>query len=150
MNWEAAGAIGEIIGAVAVLLTLVYLTVQVRQNIRLTKATIREYRTDSSQKVIMAIAHIADLLTTDSELSAAEAVRVQMVMRSMFRDFEAYSYQHSAGFFDESEWNAMQETWRDTLSSKKVRHYWHELKAQYSTLLHDDLKLILEGEPTRP
>ncbi|MEM7283339.1 MAG: hypothetical protein AAF438_17110 [Pseudomonadota bacterium] len=31
MNWEAAGAIGEIVGGVAVLVTLIYLAVQVRQ-----------------------------------------------------------------------------------------------------------------------
>ncbi len=31
MNWEAIGAIGELIGAVAVLVTLIYLAVQVRQ-----------------------------------------------------------------------------------------------------------------------
>ncbi len=31
MNWDAIGAIGEIIGALAVLITLIYLAVQVRQ-----------------------------------------------------------------------------------------------------------------------
>jgi heme/copper-type cytochrome/quinol oxidase subunit 1 len=30
MNWEAIGAIGEILGALAVILTLIYLAVQVR------------------------------------------------------------------------------------------------------------------------
>lgn len=32
MNWEAIGAIGEIIGAAGVVATLVYLTYQIRQN----------------------------------------------------------------------------------------------------------------------
>jgi hypothetical protein len=32
VNWEAIGAVGEILGAVAVLVTLAYLAVQVRQN----------------------------------------------------------------------------------------------------------------------
>ena len=31
MNWEAIGAIGEVFGGIAVLATLVYLAVQVRQ-----------------------------------------------------------------------------------------------------------------------
>ena len=34
MNWEAIGASGEVIGAVAVVLTLIYLSVQLRQNTR--------------------------------------------------------------------------------------------------------------------
>ena len=32
MNWEAAGAIGEIIGALSVLITLLFLSFQIRQN----------------------------------------------------------------------------------------------------------------------
>ena len=32
MNWEAIGAIGEIVGAIAVVLTLLFLTMQLRQN----------------------------------------------------------------------------------------------------------------------
>lgn len=36
MNWEAISAIGEIVGATAVVVTLIYLAVQVRQG---TKAT---------------------------------------------------------------------------------------------------------------
>ena len=32
MNWEAVGALGEILGAVAVVATLLYLSIQVRQN----------------------------------------------------------------------------------------------------------------------
>lgn len=32
MNWEAIGAVGESLGGVAVLVTLIYLAVQVRQN----------------------------------------------------------------------------------------------------------------------
>lgn len=31
MNWEAIGAVGEIVGAIAVVVTLVYLTNQVRR-----------------------------------------------------------------------------------------------------------------------
>ena len=39
MNWEAVGAIAEAVGAVAVLVTLVYLASQIRQNTKSLKAT---------------------------------------------------------------------------------------------------------------
>lgn len=32
MNWEAVGAIGEVTGAILILVTLVYLSIQIRQN----------------------------------------------------------------------------------------------------------------------
>jgi len=34
MNWDAIGGIAELLGAIAVFATLVYLTVQVRQSAR--------------------------------------------------------------------------------------------------------------------
>ncbi len=34
MNWEAIGAIGEVLGAAGVIITLAYLAVQIRQNSR--------------------------------------------------------------------------------------------------------------------
>jgi hypothetical protein len=41
MNWEALGAIGEIVGAVAVILTLGYLALQIRQNTTSVRAASR-------------------------------------------------------------------------------------------------------------
>ena len=42
MNWEAAGAIGEIIGAIAVVATLTYLAIQIRTS-RIGAATVATY-----------------------------------------------------------------------------------------------------------
>lgn len=39
MNWEATGAIGEIVGAIAVVVTIGYLAVQIRQNTRTVRAS---------------------------------------------------------------------------------------------------------------
>jgi len=39
MNWDAIGAVGEVVGAICVVLTLGYLAVQIRQNTRATRAT---------------------------------------------------------------------------------------------------------------
>lgn len=41
MNWDAIGAIGEIVGAVAVVATLGYLAIQIRQNTRSDRAASR-------------------------------------------------------------------------------------------------------------
>jgi len=40
MSWEALGAIGEVAGAVAVVITLIYLTQQLRQNALLADSTL--------------------------------------------------------------------------------------------------------------
>ena len=47
MNWEAIGAIGEIVGALAVVITLVYLSFQLRNNTYATRASIAQALEDS-------------------------------------------------------------------------------------------------------
>lgn len=47
VNWEAVGAVGEIIGGAAVVLTLAYLAFQIRYNTRATRASAREAVTQS-------------------------------------------------------------------------------------------------------
>ncbi|MEQ8692993.1 MAG: hypothetical protein RIC89_19425 [Pseudomonadales bacterium] len=41
MNWDAIGAIGEVVGALAVVISLVYLALQIRQNSRQVEEQIR-------------------------------------------------------------------------------------------------------------
>jgi hypothetical protein len=49
MSWDAIGAIGEMVGAIAVVITLVYLSVQTRQNTRAVRhATTRGVMEDAN------------------------------------------------------------------------------------------------------
>ena len=43
MNWEAIGAIGEVLGAAGVIFTLVYLAVQIRQNTAMTRMSAMQH-----------------------------------------------------------------------------------------------------------
>ena len=56
MNWEAIGAVGEIVGALAVFLTLFYLASQIRQSNRATQANIESqpgvWWSESNQQMV--------------------------------------------------------------------------------------------------
>ena len=56
MNWEAIGAIGEVFGGVAVLATLIYLAVQVRQAKRQLKLNSVQIRAGHARDLMMPIA----------------------------------------------------------------------------------------------
>ena len=62
MSWEALGAIGELIGAAAVLITLVYLALQMRQN---TKAVRIAARTTLQES----FSGVANLLASSPEIA---------------------------------------------------------------------------------
>ncbi|TXS90188.1 hypothetical protein FV139_18155 [Parahaliea maris] len=59
MDWEAIGAIAEVFGAVAVIATLAYLGVQVRQSNRLIDSSLAESHANAANE-------IARLLASDS------------------------------------------------------------------------------------
>ena len=48
VNWEAVSAIGEIVGAIAVVVTLAYLAVQIRQNTQVARSTARQAITQTT------------------------------------------------------------------------------------------------------
>jgi len=82
MNWDALGAIGELVGATAVLVTLIYLAVQVRQarkmqlaeSIRATRAERREFFTSLRDSPF--IPDIFEKLSQGHELSHSEDYRL--------------------------------------------------------------------------
>lgn len=51
MNWEAVGAVAELVGAIAVVLTLAYLAVQIRQNSRLIESSLAESHVSAANEV---------------------------------------------------------------------------------------------------
>lgn len=61
MNWDAIGAVGEIFGAAAVLITLIYLATQVRRSNELS-------RFNATKEIANQYNDLNRLLTTESEL----------------------------------------------------------------------------------
>ena len=119
MNWDALGAIAELLGAIAVFLTLAYLTVQVRQNSKaleqqnkFSAAQIMQARTDTvmeftsvvlmepeNLKVIAAINN-SDSLDLGS-MQASEISRYRMVLTMARSMFENNFQQARQGFLSE-------------------------------------------------
>jgi hypothetical protein len=65
MNWDAIGAIGQILGSAAVFLTLIYLAVQLRESREEVRRTVRQNRADASSRLMLTLA-------TDPRLSEIE------------------------------------------------------------------------------
>ena len=61
MNWDAIGAVGEILGAIAVLATLIYLARQIRQNTEEMRASRVEGTLKDQAKYNQMLAEDADL-----------------------------------------------------------------------------------------
>ena len=115
MNWEAIAAIGETIGGVAVIASLVYLAGQIRQSREIERATsIREMFHKGSEMVGYAAIHPGSLdvlrrgVADFSQLSAEEI--------EIFNAWGVYSlvtveqsmYMHRDGLLPEASWRAFE------------------------------------------
>ena len=90
MDWDAIGAIAEAVGALAVIITLVYLTFQLRQNTKAIElSTYRGVIDDANQwqyKVIDS-PEIAELYIAGmrgDELSSSDRLRFSLLMNTLF------------------------------------------------------------------
>ena len=56
MNWEAVGAIGNVVGAIGVTVTLIYLIIQIKQNNRLLRLNTANVVTEELQAMFSLLA----------------------------------------------------------------------------------------------
>ena len=73
MDWEAIGAIGEILGGIAVIGTLIYLSRQITHSLKLTTATQKQARMDSFATLNESILTTPGLRQFLSRMQSAEA-----------------------------------------------------------------------------
>ena len=110
LNWEAIGAIGEIVGAFAVVATLLFLSVQVRQNSRSLRMSTRSRATETFSNVLstaqdpaVAEAAVRALLGFDS-LKPTEQLQIASLNLRVWRVVEDVYFQYREGDLDADTW----------------------------------------------
>lgn len=102
MNWDAAGAIAELLGAIAVFVSLVYLAIQVRQSAGINKASAFQAMIDgvTAHKNHMFGPQNAPLvlrgLRSYSDLSAEDRIQFDNLLTNFLNYFEASYHAASA------------------------------------------------------
>ena len=143
MNWDAIGAIGEIIGAAAVVLSLVYLAVQIRtQNAESRVAAMHDisvgWRAASEQFTDGELAEIFIRANHEFDsLSEVEILRFLAGVHGIFRVFEEAYLQHTQGRLDRILWDAMNRQYASFLAAPAFRKYWDMRGFQYTERFQD-------------
>lgn len=139
LNWEILGVVSEFVGAVAVVISLIYLSVQIRQNTRLMRATAKQSLTETTQGLIYHLSENADvwvkLVSGQEPTSAEEDARMSLLVRAMLRGFESQCYQYETGLLEAEEWQALRQAMRDICRLPGCRTYWLQLKPHMSARL---------------
>ena len=110
MNWDAIGAVGEVVGAFAVVLTLAYLTMQVRQADLGIRASTYQSLLAERANVNMTISANADLASivrrgfSGEELDPDERQRFHGIALQAFLLFNSAHRLYQSGVIDDDDW----------------------------------------------
>jgi len=94
VNWEAVGAIGSIVGGLAIMATLVYMSVQISQAHRIAKLQASQNLNDMFNQSFALVATSPELarqvhrLESGDELSDAEFVQVRAYLQTQLTAWE--------------------------------------------------------------
>ena len=111
MNWNAIGAIGEVAGALAVVITLLFLARQLRENTRSANAAAHSARTNRNIMLTLwagehGVGLIQRKLEGGEEISPAESEVLFCHDLAALRHFEDMHYQNGLGMTDDETWAA--------------------------------------------
>lgn len=151
MDWEAIGAIGEVVAAFAVVISLLYLANQIRaQNRESRLASIHEL-TESFRNAILSFQNpnLADVFargkTGFEGLSETERLQFMSMVQHIFRVWEDAYHQQRAQRLDRRIWEAMVVQFSGYLSLPGVVRVWEIRKQSYSR----DFREFVDATPAR-
>jgi len=141
MNWDAIGAVGESIGAIAVIATLIYLASQIRQIKQQTAQATMQHIADSMNQFMDALASEANASLVvqgrDSykRLSEAEKLRFFAIHARFLNTVESWYLQacktYSPSEIAETTHN-LKENIRFFCDNPGFRELWLELRGEFS------------------
>ena len=115
MNWDAIGSMSELVGALAVVITLVYLGTQIRASTKASKAVVREGVANSLQNTMLArldsevLARAGVKQTSGEALDGLEKNQLFWWHCMWWRTYENIYYQYKNGYLEEVEWQGYEQ-----------------------------------------
>lgn len=139
MNWEAIGAIGEILGAIGVIVTLGYLAVQIRQNSASVRASTLQHMTEASASLHDLLASNADLgriihagAGDLGALTSDERLRFQSFMMGFLRRLEHIQRESSQRRVSHEEWAGLLASAISVMSQPGSLEWWAENSQRFN------------------
>ena len=150
-TFQDLGALGEFVGALGVVTSLIYLARQMSQNTFSVRAASFNSMTENSIRLLepsFKDGDFADFLhraeQDPSSLSPNEMVRWDAYMTAVYRHFGNLVYQYRVGVLDEQMWQSYRFTLKEHLRTLSWQTWFEQNRQSFSVSLAD-----LVGEATR-
>jgi hypothetical protein len=126
MNWEAIGAVGEILGAIAVVATLIYLAIQIRHSTAQARASMTKDLFLATRSATFEVAANPELGKIMAEIRGNEVglQRRDMFYQSFFRLYEIVITLYNQGFVDSGIYESYVAIIRMFCGTEPFEDYW--------------------------
>jgi hypothetical protein len=154
IDWNAVGAIGELIGALGVMITVVYLALQVRGNTRSVRGSVYDSLATSLEHLNRPLVENADLAralaaVTENWSAASEDDRFRVVhfYSAAFKLFENVYYQWRQGLIEDELWQGWRRLMLTYFWSPGVQMWWPTRRGAYAESFARFLEQSERGMP---
>ena len=138
MNWDAIGAIGELIGALAVLITLIYLAAQIKQNtasVRSSNAATVQINVQQLAKEVISDRVFGEILIRalagTEKLDPEEKIAAYAWFFTLLKNGELAYAHYVNGDLDEEYWHGFLNFFRAYWLTPGFKEYWNDRKAAF-------------------
>ena len=161
MNWDAVGAIAELLGALGVIISLAYLATQIRQNTAQIGEHSRELRIAAIDSIASSFSRFRDPLIRDPELAAlwlrgledfyaldaVEQVRIGRLFQELFFAHQNVFARFQEGATTDAAWLDQRDAIANNLRSKGIRQWWGDTRSIYADDFEEVIEALLRENP---
>ena len=160
MNMENLANYADVIGGVAVIVSLIYVGIQIRRNTKSSRSQANQSAHESLANVSLEISKNAEFsrlvrkgMVSFETMSEDEKFRFMMLMITVFRRYENIFYQYNNGFLEEDLWEGYKQSILLYLYTCGGQAFWSLRRIHFSKVFRDyvdstspdDVSSSLEG-----
>ncbi len=155
MPLEQLSYVGEIVGAIAIVITIIFLIVEVRRNTNESKRQFMEGATSQRSLFVRMIAadqELAEVIgrgLTGSGLADDQRFRFNMFLYALFVEFEFNQRRFKVGEMDKDLWEAWIDAYHWWLKYPGVRNWWEKTPAGFTNSFRAYVDSHIENHPLK-
>ena len=150
MNWEAIGAIGEIVGAAVVFLTLIYLALQIRQNtssVRLAAVDAAITHMSNVRQGIFADAEVTEIYIQGGKdptgLDEKSLVRYRLLIHNILLSISIIHAQSELAELSKSNWECHIRIVERVVSTPGGAWFWDNYRHEFEDSFRNEVDKLL-------
>jgi hypothetical protein len=158
MSWQDLGSIGEMISAIAVVVSLIYLAFQIRQNTNQIDQNTEAARASAFDSTVTQTMHARNIIIENEDvarifhegsidpdsLSEQERLRYRLIVHNVLWSIWNLQAQAQVGGLAKETWEVQLVILKRIMSSKGVQWFWANYRGEFGQSFQEEVAKLLE------